>query len=130
MPHLILNEVNKLFMLRTLESGRYLSMSFRSWDLYEYPLLQNMTKHSWATKTQLEKLRYVLFAPQTAKKYIMKATKTYFDYCKLNNIKLYLNSEFYPYDDLNLDFDKYETAVLYDMYVSVRINIHIISKQS
>ena len=48
MPHVALNEVNKLSMLRALESGYYLSMSFRSWDLYEYPLLQNTTKHSWA----------------------------------------------------------------------------------
>ncbi|KYN36618.1 hypothetical protein ALC56_09023 [Trachymyrmex septentrionalis] len=46
-------------LLRTLNSGRYLSMSFRSWDLYECPLLQNTTKHSWAIKTatQLEKPR-------------------------------------------------------------------------
>jgi len=67
MPHVILNEVNKLSLLRALESGRYLSMSFRSWDLYEYPLLQSTTKHSWAVKTatQLEKPRYVIFALQT-----------------------------------------------------------------
>ncbi|XP_071571272.1 uncharacterized protein [Temnothorax nylanderi] len=46
MPHVVLNEINKLSMLRALENGRYLSMGFRSWDLYEYPLLQNTTKHS------------------------------------------------------------------------------------
>ncbi|XP_036149074.1 uncharacterized protein LOC118647742 [Monomorium pharaonis] len=33
MPHVLLNERNKLSMLRALESGRYLSMAFRSWDL-------------------------------------------------------------------------------------------------
>jgi len=63
MPHVILNEVNKLSLLRALESGRYLSMSFRSWDLYEYPLLQSTTKHSWAVKTatQLEKPRSICY---------------------------------------------------------------------
>ncbi|XP_036150671.1 uncharacterized protein LOC118648463 [Monomorium pharaonis] len=62
MPHVLLNEINKLSMLRALESGRYLSMAFRSWDLYQYPLLQSTTKHSWAIKTatQLEKPRYVV----------------------------------------------------------------------
>ncbi|XP_077256459.1 uncharacterized protein LOC143894196 [Temnothorax americanus] len=35
MPHVVLNDVNKLSLLRTLESGRYLSMGFCSWDLYE-----------------------------------------------------------------------------------------------
>ncbi|KYN14203.1 hypothetical protein ALC57_13587 [Trachymyrmex cornetzi] len=32
------------------------------------------------------------------------------------NVKLYLNSTFYPYDDLNLDFGKKRYAVLFDMY--------------
>ncbi|KYN10234.1 hypothetical protein ALC57_17632 [Trachymyrmex cornetzi] len=62
MPHVLLSEINKLAMLRALESGRYLSMAFCSWDLYEFPLLQSTTKHSWAIKTatQLEKPRYSL----------------------------------------------------------------------
>jgi len=30
MPHVLLNEINKLLMLRALKSGRYLSMAFRS----------------------------------------------------------------------------------------------------
>jgi len=54
MPHVLLSEINKLSILRALESGRYLSM----WDLYEFPLLQSITKHSWIkTTTQLEKPR-------------------------------------------------------------------------
>ncbi|XP_025073874.1 uncharacterized protein LOC112552555 [Pogonomyrmex barbatus] len=106
MPHVMLNEINKLSLLRALESGRYLSMSFRSWDLYEYPLLQSTTKHSWAVKTstQLEKPQYVIFALQAGRKNNMSEDVTIFDDCKLTNVKLYLNSEFYPYDDLNLDF--------------------------
>ncbi|XP_036139523.1 uncharacterized protein LOC118644640 [Monomorium pharaonis] len=69
MPHVLLNEKNKLSMLRALESGRYLSMAFRSWDLYEFPLLQRTTKHTWAIKiaTQLEKPRYVVFALQAGR---------------------------------------------------------------
>ncbi|XP_018402809.1 PREDICTED: uncharacterized protein LOC108779802 [Cyphomyrmex costatus] len=117
MPHVVLSEINKLSMLRALESGRYLSMPFRSWDLYEYPLLPNTTKHSWAMKTatQLEKPRYVIFALQTDRKKMSEDTSR-FDDCKLTNVKLYLNSECYPYDDLNLDFTKNKWAILYDMY--------------
>jgi hypothetical protein len=93
-------------------------MSFRSWDLYEYPLLQSTTKHLWTVKTatQLEKPRYVIFALQTGKKNNMERNTSIFDDCKLINVKLYLNSEFYPYDDMNLDFNKQKYAVLYDMY--------------
>ncbi|XP_050449700.1 uncharacterized protein LOC126850602 [Cataglyphis hispanica] len=101
MPHVILNEINKLSMLRALESGRY-----------------RTTKHSWAitTATQLEKLRYVVFALQTDRKNVMSEDINRFDDCKLNNVKLYVNSECYPYDDMNLDFDKNRRSILYDTY--------------
>ncbi|XP_026830870.1 uncharacterized protein LOC113563423 [Ooceraea biroi] len=121
MPHVLLNEINKLSMLRALESGRYITMVFRLWDLYEYPLLQSTTKHSWAIKTatQLEKPRYVIFALQTGRKNVMSEDVTIFDDCKLTNVKLHLNSEFYSYD-LNVDFEKNKNAILYDMYSRFR----------
>jgi len=40
-----------------------------------------------------------------------------FDNCNLTNVKLYLNSEFDPYDDLNVDFGKNRYAILFDMHV-------------
>ena len=94
MLHVLLSEKNKLSMLRVLESGRYLNMAFRSWDLYEFSVLKSTTKHSWAIKmvTQLEK-RYVIFAMQTGRKNIMSEDISRFDDCKLINAKLYLNSE-------------------------------------
>ncbi|XP_020297548.1 uncharacterized protein LOC109862062 [Pseudomyrmex gracilis] len=118
MPHVMLNDVTKLSLLRTLENGRYLTMSFHSWDLYEFSLLQSTTKHSWAVKTatQLEKPKYVIFALQTARRNDMLTDISQFDHCQLTNVKLYLNSEFYPYDDLHLDFDKKKYAVLYDAF--------------
>ncbi|XP_071576339.1 uncharacterized protein [Temnothorax nylanderi] len=78
----------------------------------------NTTKHSWAIKTatQLDKPRYVVFALQTGRKNVMSADTSRFNDCNLTNVKLYLNSEVYPYDDLNLDFDKHRWAILYDMY--------------
>ncbi|XP_072758708.1 uncharacterized protein [Anoplolepis gracilipes] len=121
MPHVILNEISKLSLLRALDSGRYLIMNFRSRDLYEFSLLHITTKHSWTVKTasQLEKLRYVIFALLIEKNVTSKDV-TKFDDCKLANVKLYLNSEFYPYNDLNLDFDKKRYAILFDMYARFR----------
>jgi len=58
----------------------------------------------------------------------MTARKTYFDTCKLIKVKLYLNSEFYPYDDLNLDFDK-RRAILYDMYLRFRTSYYQIPRE-
>ncbi|XP_076660053.1 uncharacterized protein LOC143363339 [Halictus rubicundus] len=118
MPHVTLDEIHKLSMLRILDSDRSIGMSFRSWDLYEYPLLQATTKHTWAIKTapQMEKPRYVIFALQTDRRNSLMKTVTRFDHCQLANIRLYLNSKTYPYDDLNIDFEKGKYALLYDMY--------------
>ena len=35
-------------------------------------------------------------------------------------MKLYLNSEFYPYDDVNANFEDDKFAVLYEMYAKFR----------
>ena len=80
-------------MLRALESERYLSMAFCSWDLDEFSFLQS-NQTSWAIKmaTQLEKPRYVIFSLQTDRKNIMSEYISRFD-GKLINAKLYLNSE-------------------------------------
>lgn len=66
--------------------------------------------------TQLEKPRYVIFALQTDRKDNMSEDITIFYHCNLSNVKLYLNSDFYPYNDINLDFDKNRWAILYEMY--------------
>ncbi|XP_025270790.1 uncharacterized protein LOC112639839 [Camponotus floridanus] len=79
------------------------------------------TKHSWAVKaaTQFEKPCYVIFALQTGRKNVLLQDASRFDACNLTNVKLYLNSDFYPYDDMNLDFDK-NKIVLYDAYARFR----------
>ena len=38
-----------------------------------------------------------------------------FDHCHLRNCRLYLNSEVYPYEGLNLDFDKDKYSIAYKM---------------
>ncbi|KYN15058.1 hypothetical protein ALC57_12721 [Trachymyrmex cornetzi] len=60
--------------------------------------------------------RYV----QTGRKNVMSQNGSVFDDCNLSNVKLYLNSTFYPYDDLNLDFGKKRYVVLFDIYSRFR----------
>ena len=107
-------------------------------DEYEFPFMRSVrvfsiADHSWAIKTQLEKLRYI-FVLQINRKNNMITHKTYLDNCKLTNVKLHLNSEFFPYADLNLNFDKRRTYFV--RYVSdiftiyFRISYYQISKES
>ena len=81
MPHVVLNEVNKLSMLRALESGHYLSMSFCSWELYEYPLLQNTTKHEPSKRRLNLRSLDIIFALQTGRKNIISRDVSVFDDC-------------------------------------------------
>jgi len=83
-------------------------MSFeeRAMFKHKFPLMEsvrvslvaehNQTFVAVKTATQLEKARYVIFALQTGRKSIMSRDVSVFDNCNLTNIKLYLNSEFYP----------------------------------
>lgn len=95
-------------------------MSFRSWDLYEYPLLANTSNHNWSVKTsnQLEKPRFVILALQTDRKNQQGRDYSKFDHCDLMDVKLHLNSESYPYDDMNLKFGENRFALLYSMYAN------------
>ncbi|XP_066584067.1 uncharacterized protein [Prorops nasuta] len=117
-PHITLEEMNKLAILRFVENGNVVTMNYRTWNLYEYPLLQSSTKHTWAVKasTQLEKPRFIILALQTNRKDQISNQSYIFDHCNISNVHLYLNSESYPYDNLNIDFDKNNFSLLYLMY--------------
>lgn len=119
-PHITVGEEEKLSLLKLIERGNSIQMSFRSWDMYEYPILPTTSQHTWAVKTsnQLEKPRFVIFALQTKRKNKMDMDNSYFDHCNLTNIKLHLNSESFPYDDLNIKFEKNTYGVLYAMYAN------------
>nr|GFC99847.1 hypothetical protein [Tanacetum cinerariifolium] len=41
---------------------------------------------------------------------------SYFDHCKIKNLKVYLNSEVFPYEDFQSDFTKNKMATLYRAY--------------
>ncbi|XP_071580931.1 uncharacterized protein [Temnothorax nylanderi] len=92
------------------------------WRMPHVALNDSTTKHSWAVKAapQLEKPRYVIFALQTGRRNEFTEDSSRFDHCALANVKLYLNSEFYPYDDVNADFESDKFAVLYEMYAKFR----------
>lgn len=118
MPHVSVSDTEKLRLLKQMESNRDLSIAFRSWELHEYPLLQETQQHTWTVKTtnQLEKPRYIIFGFQTDRKNKTGRPASYFDPCNLSNFKAYLNSNIYPYDNLNLNFDSKKFTVLYEMF--------------
>lgn len=116
-PHITLADLDKLSLLKQIQS-KPIQMHFRNWDLYEYPTLPATTDLVWTVKTstQLEKPRYVILALQTDRKNQRNKDASKFDHCDVANVKIHLNSESYPREDLNLKYKQGRYAVLYEMY--------------
>ena len=119
-PYLIPADHNKAKLLRFLEKRPTLKMPFRSWELYEYPRLQHASKHIWNIKTsnQLEKPRYVILGFQTAANIPRIFNASSFKHCGINNARLFLNTQYYPYNNLNLDFEQNQYSLLYNMFLN------------
>lgn len=118
MPHITVSDSQKLRLLKQFESNRDLNIAFRSWELHEYPQLQQSKNHTWAVKSsnQLEKPRFIIIGFQTEVKGKISKNSSHFHQCNLTNLKVYLNSEVFPYDNLNVDFDTNKFAIIYEMY--------------
>lgn len=94
-------------------------LAFRTWDLYEYPMLTtDAQKHVWPIKTssQMEKPYFIIIGLQTAGKNEETKDMRHFDHCNIQNYKVYLNAQCYPYDSFTADFEKGSYAFLYDAF--------------
>lgn len=112
-PHISLADVEKLQLYRKVERNLPVDLPFRSWELHEYPTLPQTNRQSWTIKTssQLEKPRYVVLAFQTDRKNQIKSNASNFDNCQLTDVKLYLNSTYYPYENVRGDY-----CIFYEMF--------------
>lgn len=118
MPHINVSDSEKLKLLRVIDRKQSIPMHFRSWELYEYPTLPQTDRHVWTVKTstQLNTPRYIILGFQTNRNNILNTDKSRFDNCNLMDIKVYLNSEFYPYENVDIKFNSNQYNILYDMY--------------
>ncbi|XP_044575218.1 uncharacterized protein LOC123259024 [Cotesia glomerata] len=117
-PYITMSDKQKIEALKYITSDPAIPISFRSWELYEYPLLPATSKHIWAIKTanQLEKPRFVILGFQTARKNQSDQNASEFEHCNIRDVKLFLNSQSYPYGNLNLNIANNQYALMYDMY--------------
>ncbi|KAL4143971.1 hypothetical protein QTP88_006216 [Uroleucon formosanum] len=118
MPIVKVSDREKIRLLKVVNNQKPLTCAFRSWELCEYPFLPQNTSHSWKVKTsnKLEKPRYVIIGFQTDRKNSSSKAMSNFDHCKIKNLKVYLNSEVFPYEDFQSDFTKNKMATLYRAY--------------
>ncbi|KAE9523025.1 hypothetical protein AGLY_016656, partial [Aphis glycines] len=119
-PHITVDDEERLKLLKLVEKEKSLFIPFRSFETFEYPELGTTSKAVWNLKTasKLEKPRFIIVGLQKDRKNQISKDCSVFDKCDLTNVKVFLNSLAYPYDNLNLDFNKNNFSILYDMYTS------------
>lgn len=112
-PHISVSDGYKEKLLRLVNKDTPIHLPFRSWEFHEYPTLPLTKRHNWSVKTssQIEKPRYVVLTFQTGRKNNLKKDMSCFDHCNLEDIKLYLNSQYYPYDNVRGNW-----SLFYEMY--------------
>lgn len=117
-PHIKVSDRVKINLLKHLEKDRAIPLAFRSWDLYEYPMLPKTRKHTWSIKTssQIEKPRFVIIALQTKRKNSAEKSMAEFDHCYVRDVRVFLNSTYYPYEGLNVNFAEDTFTLLYEQY--------------
>ncbi|XP_015127111.1 uncharacterized protein LOC107048459 [Diachasma alloeum] len=119
-PYVKVSDERKIKLLNFIAKDTPITMDFRTLELYEYPLLPAASKHVWVVKTsnQLEKPRYIILGFQTGRRNTLTANASRFDHCNMRDVKLFLNSQSYPYGNLNLDIDHNQYSTLYNMFVN------------
>jgi len=119
-PHITVDDEERLKLLKLIEKEKSLFIPFRSFETFEYPELGTTKKVVWNLKTasKLEKPRFIIIGLQKGRKNLITKDCSIFDHCNLTNVKVFLNSIAYPYNNLNLDFTKNNFTLLYNMYTS------------
>lgn len=117
-PHITVGLPEELALTRYIDKNVETQVAFRSWETHVYPALETVDRHTWAikTSTSLETPRYIIIGFQTDRLGKLNKNMSRFDHCDIRNLRVYLNTERYPYDNLNITFGNNQFATLYEMY--------------
>ncbi|KAJ8912764.1 hypothetical protein NQ315_016721 [Exocentrus adspersus] len=113
----LMSRINKS---STSPAGR-IKVPYRMWDLYELPKLRETSSDIWAikTSTSLERPRYVIIGFQSIDNCDnTEKDASVFMNADVSDIRLYLNSDVYPYERWNMDFTKKLSAPAYYAYIN------------
>ncbi|XP_033212218.1 uncharacterized protein LOC117169819 [Belonocnema kinseyi] len=122
-PYVIVSAQEKVQLLKLIEKCFLTTMSFRSWELYECPLLPTTSRHIWTVKksTEWKKPRYIILGFQIGRKNKQVRYDNHFNHCNITNVKVFFSSQYYPYSNLHLDFGHNQFALLYKIYANFQV---------
>ena len=120
-PVVSVSDEVRLRLLNVVKNDVPLKIAFRTWEIYEQQLAENASDYwSILTSSQVEKPRYVILALQTGRKQEISKDGSIFDHGNLSDVRVYLNSEVFPYSPVNSEFSKNQYLTQYAMYARFR----------
>lgn len=117
--HIFPNDDLKLQLLQAIKQDTPIILPFRKWELHELPALKTGAQREiWTVKTSSaeQSPRYIIIAFQTDRYGKISANPTEFDHVNISNIRLSLNSDYWPNERMTLDFSKNEYSEAYKSY--------------
>lgn len=123
MCHITPSDQIKLNMLTYLQRNRKIPVQYRSMEILEYPALPTTsTTVLWQVKTvpHVSRPRYVILGFQTDRKNVKVKNAAMFDACTVQEARLHLNSQTYPYNMEMLDIAGGVCSELYNAYSNIQ----------
>ena len=117
-PHVTPALPQELALTKYIDKNVDTQVPFRSWEVHYHPSVPNVRTFSWSVKTStaLETPRYIIIGFQTDRNGKAKKNASEFDHCDFQNAQVYLNTERFPYDKLNINIPNNRYAALYEKY--------------
>ncbi|XP_063232510.1 uncharacterized protein LOC134536638 [Bacillus rossius redtenbacheri] len=97
-PHIEVKTQERLRLLKFIEKGKDIELSFRSWTLESYPSLPRSHSINWNVKFTLgsERFQFIILGFQKERQNTITADKSIFDQVNIKNVKVFLNSQAVP----------------------------------
>lgn len=116
--HIQPSDAYKLNLLERINSNKSIQIPFRQWEFHELPTLKTASKDIWSVKTtsNLTRPRFVCVCFQTGRKDNRLRDISHFDNINITNIRLWLNSEVYPFENQHFDFTKNKYTEAFQLY--------------
>ncbi len=113
-PHVVPNLKSNLSITKIIESKIKIPIAFRAYRCDTLSLPERTTS-SWrlAAQSGSEKPRWILITFQTVANNDQTVNHSVFDHCNVKNVYCTINTERYPFSDMNTNFQECDVAQVY-----------------
>lgn len=103
LPYVEVADTLKNYYLKTLKNDTAITIPFRKWELYENPALPRTKSCTWNLKmvNNTDRILWFALAFHVNRRYNYATSMRNFQSLDIKNVKVFLNSKYYPYDNQN-----------------------------